>query len=37
MRVINSWAVAHVSWLVRCSPRALGFNQNNPHDINYGG
>ena len=35
-RVNNSQAAAHESWLVRCSPPALGFGWSNPHDINCG-
>ena len=28
----NSWATDYDSWLVRCSPQALGFSQSNQHD-----
>ena len=32
----NSQAATHEIWLVRCSHPALGFSQNNVHDINHG-
>ena len=33
--VINSQAVAHKSWVARCSPNTTGFNGENLHNFHY--
>ena len=35
MRVINIQAAAHVSWLVRCSPRAPAFSRINSPEKSF--